>query len=95
MATDDRDLDLDPPQPLALSDNPPQRLIDDIAFTGPPSIDFWENRLESPARRLCEDAADPRSLDTWITQRKPRHLAMLCRLLGFRSKSPPGRNERA
>lgn len=96
MPNDGSDLDLDPPQPPALSDSQSQRLIHDIPFPGSqqPPIDFWENRLESPARRLFEDASDPPFLDTWIKQRKPRQLAMLCRLLGV-SVEEPARQKRA
>ena len=96
MASDGRDLDLDRPQPPALSDSPPQRLIRDISFpdSHQPPIEFWENRLESPARRLFENAADPGFIGEWIKQRTTRQVAMLCRLFGLPVEEP-AREKRA
>jgi hypothetical protein len=65
----------------ALEDQPPE---------GPhrPSVEFWEHRLELPARRILEDAADPAFMKRWIERRRPWQVAMLRRLLGLQVDVP-------
>jgi hypothetical protein len=73
-----RDSDAGPIPNLLSRRAPPMRVFEDEP-QGPvePPIDFWEHRLELPAKRILEDAAQPDFMEEWIKRRKPRQVAML------------------
>lgn len=47
-----------------------------------PPVEFWENRLEVPVRRIIEDARAPGFLSAWLRRRTARQAAVLYHLLG-------------
>jgi hypothetical protein len=53
-----------------------------------PPVEFWEDAIEFPVRRVIESAQSPGYMDDWIRHRSPRQVAMLRHLLGLPAASP-------